>query len=179
MTNKKHAKRYAKMFLNATGLGAAARGLKELSVLKALMEKSPEFRNFIVSPMFAEEERDAALDALGRKLDFSDITIRFVKYLSEQGASDALDEVADRAVALYAEMKKLAKATVVTPVPIGSEYDARIKESLRKLTQREVEVEYVTDPSLLGGMLVKVGSTMYDGSVKGQLRLLKDELIKG
>jgi ATP synthase F1 delta subunit len=179
MTGKKHAKRYARMFLNATGLDEAERGLQELSLLKALMEKSPEFRNFVVSPMFAEGERNAALDELGRKLGLAEVTVKFVKYLAGQGASDALPEVADRAVALYAEIKKLAKATVVTPVPIGSEYDARIKESLRKLTQREVEVEYVTDPTLLGGMLVKVGSTMYDGSVKGQLRLLKDELIKG
>ena len=45
--------------------------------------------------------------------------------------------------------------------------------------EREVDIEYVMDPSLLGGILVKVGSTMYDSSVKGQLRLLKDELIKG
>lgn len=179
MTRKKHAKRYARMFLNAAGPDGAERGLKELSLLKALMEKSPEFRNFVVSPMFAEGERNAALDELGRKLGLAETTIKFVKYLSERGAADALPEVADRAVALYAEMKKLAKATVVTPVPIGSDYDARIKESLKKLTRREVEVEYVTDPSLLGGMLVKVGSTMYDGSVKGQLRLLKDELIKG
>ncbi|MEJ2314193.1 MAG: ATP synthase F1 subunit delta [Nitrospirota bacterium] len=179
MTGKKHAKRYAKMFLNAAGLEGAEKGLRDLAILKALRETSPEFRNFVVSPMFAEEERNAALDALGRKLGLAEVTVKFVKYLSERDASDALEEVADRAVALYAEMKKLAKATVLTPVPIGSEYDARIKESLRKLTQREVEVEYVTDPSLLGGMLVKVGSTMYDGSVRGQLRLLKDELIKG
>jgi F0F1-type ATP synthase delta subunit len=64
-------------------------------------------------------------------------------------------------------------------VAIGTEYEGRLKESLKKLVDREIELEYVTDPSLLGGMLVKVGSTMYDGSVIGQLRLLKDELIKG
>ena len=46
-------------------------------------------------------------------------------------------------------------------------------------TDPDVDMEYVMDPSLLGGILVKVGSTMYDSSVKGQLRLLKDELIKG
>jgi F-type H+-transporting ATPase subunit delta len=42
-----------------------------------------------------------------------------------------------------------------------------------------VDIEYVSDPTLLGGFIVKVGSTMYDSSIKGQLRLLKDELIKG
>ena len=47
------------------------------------------------------------------------------------------------------------------------------------MTSREVEVEFSEDPSLIGGVLIKVGSTMLDGSIKGQLRLLKEELIKG
>jgi F0F1-type ATP synthase delta subunit len=47
------------------------------------------------------------------------------------------------------------------------------------LIERDVDIEFVLEPSLLGGVLVKVGSTMYDSSIKGQLRLLKDELIKG
>jgi ATP synthase F1 delta subunit len=175
----KHSKRFAKMFLNAVGIDRAPDALKELAVLKALMEKSPEFRGFLVSPMFSVEERGKAIEEVGRSLNFSSMTVKFVNYLSGQGAASALGEVADKAVALYADMKKLSKATVITPVPIGTEYEGRLKESLRKLIDREIELEYVTDPSLLGGMLVKVGSTMYDGSVKGQLRLLKDELIKG
>lgn len=179
MKKKKHSKRFAKMFLNAMGTERAAEGLKQLAILKALMEKSPEVRGFIVSPMFSDEERKAALEEMGSTLNLFGETVKFVNFLSEQGAADSLGDVADRAVAIYADMMKLAKATVITPVPIGAEYDGRLKESLRRLTEREVEIEYVTDPSLLGGMLVKVGSTMYDGSVKGQLRLLKDELIKG
>jgi F0F1-type ATP synthase delta subunit len=55
----------------------------------------------------------------------------------------------------------------------------RLKGSLKKLINKDVDLDYVLDPSLLGGVLVKVGSTMYDSSIKGQLRLLKDELIKG
>jgi len=179
MRKNKHSKRYAKMYLNSLGMERAQEGLKELFILKALMEKSPDFRGLVVSPAFSEDERSAAMEEVGRRLGLSRATVKFVKYLSAEGAGDALGEVTDKAAALYAEMKRIAKATVVTPVPVGAEFDGRIRQSLRKLTERDVDVEYVTDPSLLGGMLVKVGSTMYDGSVKGQLRLLKDELIKG
>ncbi len=62
---------------------------------------------------------------------------------------------------------------------VGKNYEERLKASLKKMIEKDVDIEYVLDPSLLGGVLVKVGSTMYDSSVKGQLRLLKDELIKG
>jgi ATP synthase F1 delta subunit len=175
----KHSKRHAKMFLNAVGIDNAQDGLKELSVLKALMEKSDEFRGLLVNPAFSEEERGAAIGEIGRSVNFSEVTVKFVKYLSAQGAASTLGEVTDKAVALYADMKNLAKATVITPVPIGAEYEGRLKDALRKLVDKDVDLEYVTDPSLLGGMLVKVGSTMYDGSVSGQLRLMKDEIIKG
>jgi F-type H+-transporting ATPase subunit delta len=179
LSKQKHSKRYAKMFLNAVGVDKAPDALKELSILKALMEQSREFRNFLVSPMFSEDERGKAFEEVGRTLDLSSETVKFINYLAGKNATSALGEVTDKAVALYADMKNLAKATVITPVAIGTEYEGRLKESLKRLVNREVELEYVTDPSLLGGMLVKVGSTMYDGSVSGQLRLMKDELIKG
>ena len=59
---------------------------------------------------------------------------------------------------------------------------SEISELLKKQItdfEKKVDVEYTVDPSLLGGMLIKVGSTMFDGSLKGQIRLLRDELIKG
>jgi len=175
----KHSKRFARMFLNAVGMEKAPGALRELATLNALMEKSPEFRGFLVGPMFSMDEKRKALEEVSRALGISSDTVKFVNYLAKAGAAAAIGEVADKAAALYSDMKKLAKATVITPVPISTEYEGRLKESLRKLIDREVDIEYVTDPSLLGGMLVSVGSTMYDGSIKGQLRLLKDELIKG
>jgi F-type H+-transporting ATPase subunit delta len=83
------------------------------------------------------------------------------------------------ATAIYLEKKKRAKAVVLSPVEVGSDYERRLKDSLKGLIDRDVDIEFVMDQSLLGGVLVKVGSTMYDSSIKGQLRLLKDELIKG
>ena len=81
--------------------------------------------------------------------------------------------------ALYLERKKRAKATVRTPVDTNMKYDSTIKASLKRLTGRDIDIEYVVDPSLLGGVLIQVGSTMYDTSLKGQLRLLRDDLKKG
>jgi F0F1-type ATP synthase delta subunit len=52
-------------------------------------------------------------------------------------------------------------------------------KSLKQITGKEIDLEFVMDPSLLGGVRIKVGSTMYDSSIKGQLGLLRDKLIKG
>lgn len=173
------AKKYAVMFLNATAEASALRGIGEITGLGELMEGSPGFRGLMVNPVFTGGERAAALGALAKKMGLLESTVKFALYLAGAGTGAMLPEVAQRAAQIHAERMKLAKATVITPVPIGREYDARLKESLAKLTGKSVEIEYVTDPSLVGGMLVKVGSTMYDGSLDGQLRLLRAELIKG
>ena len=54
-----------------------------------------------------------------------------------------------------------------------------MKSSLKEITGRDIDIEFVIDPALLGGVRIKVGSTMYDSSIKGQLGLLRDKLIKG
>lgn len=178
MKTNKHAKRYAKMFLNAVGIEAAHEALEELALINTLIEESPEFRSLLLNPQFRADERKAALKEVGERLNLSENTVKFAGYLSDMKAAAALGQVMQMALSIYLEKKKKAKATVITPSDIGSAYEARLKESLKRLTERDVDIEYVTDPSLLGGVLIKVGSTMYDGSIKGQLRLLRDELVK-
>jgi len=105
--------------------------------------------------------------------------VKFVTHLTQVRVISALSEILKAATVIYLEKKKRAKAMVLTPVEISAKNEERLKASLKKLLEKDVDIEYVMDPSLLGGILVKVGSTMYDSSIKGQLRLLKDELIKG
>jgi ATP synthase F1 delta subunit len=115
---------------------------------------------------------------LSGKLNLSESTVGFILSLSANGLISSLAVVIQILTALYLEKKKRAKAMVVTPVDTDGKYDDVLKSSLKRLTGRDIEIEYVIDPSLLGGVLVKVGSTMYDSSIKGQLRLLKDDLVK-
>jgi len=77
------------------------------------------------------------------------------------------------------ELKKKVKGIVISAVELPESYKQKIIESLKAVTDREVELQYEIDPSLIGGVRIKVGSTMYDLSIKGQLGLLRDKLIKG
>ena len=179
MKNFKHVKRFAKTLIETAGMEAAPKALEELQGLREVLSKSKALTSALAGPQFTDEEKKAVITELGGRLKLSEISVKFVTYLSGKKALAAFGATVDAAAAIYLERKRTSRAKVITSSPISREYDGRLRESLRKLTGREVELEYVTDPSLLGGMLVKVGSTMYDGSVKGQLRLLKAELIKG
>lgn len=179
MKRQQAVKRYAKMFFNTTGVDAAPKALDELTAVNAVMQKSREFKGLLENPLFTHEEREKVMRQTSSRMSLSDSTVRFILFLADQMVIASLPELIHLITAMYLEKKKRAKATVVTPVDTNRKYDEALKASLRKLTGKEVDIEYVVDPALLGGVLVKVGSTMYDSSIQGQLRLLKDDLIKG
>lgn len=179
MKPAREAKKYAKMLINAVGVEGAPQALTELSLVETMMAKSREFRSVLVSPVFSLSEKEAAFGQVASRLKFSDTVVKFVKYLMETGVIAVLSEIVKAATAIYLEKKKRARATVFSPIAVSKAGEERLKAALKGIVQRDVDVDVVIDPALLGGVLVKVGSTMYDSSIKGQLRILKDELIKG
>ncbi|HDH02229.1 MAG TPA: ATP synthase F1 subunit delta [Nitrospirae bacterium] len=176
---KKFAKRYAKMLFNITGVDKAERAIHELSIINDLMVKSKEIKNFFLSPLFAEGERRKAIEGLSKRLGFSGEIGKFLVFLTQRRAVAALSDIIRHFTIIYFERKRKAKATVITPFKFNKKYENRLVASLRKVTGKDVDIEYVYDPELLGGIIVKVGSTMYDSSLKGQLRLLREEMLRG
>jgi len=175
----KQAKKYAKTLINVVGIEEVPKALAELTLIDNLMSKSIGFRSLLQNPGFSRDEREKALKQVASKIMLSEQVLRFVLHITEIRVINALSEIIRAATAIYLDRNKRAKAVVMTPVEVSKAYEERLRASLRKLVEKDVDVEFVMDPSLLGGVLVKVGSTMYDSSIKGQLRLLKDELIKG
>jgi len=175
----KEGKKYAKMFLNIVGMDNALAAINELNMVNALMTKSKEFRGLLVGPQFSAGEKEKIIREVAAKTGLSDNTVKFIIYLSELKVIIALAEIIKITTNLYLEKKRRVKAVVMASTEISKEYENRLKTVLEKVINRDVDIEVVKDSSLLGGILVRVGSTMYDSSIKGQLRLLKDELIKG
>ncbi len=175
----KGASKYAKALLRNVGMDKAAQVIAELNSVNDLIVKSKEFRSFLVNPRFSAEERTGVIKALADKFRLSDSTVKFVLYLAEVGVISGIGEILRVAINLYLERQRKARAVVMSPIEISKDREVALKASLKRMTDRDVDLEYVIDPSLFGGILVKIGSTMYDTSIRGQLRLLKDELIKG
>ena len=176
---RKDAPRYAKALLRNVGYEKAPVAISEISLVNAIITKSKEFKILLENPQFTNEERKKVIQQIAEKYNLSEFVVKFVLYLADLRAIMLLPDIIRIATNLYFEQQKKAKATIMTPIEINKDMENTLKESLKKVTDRELDIEYVLDPSLLGGVLVKIGSTMYDTSIRGQLRLLKDELIKG
>jgi ATP synthase F1 delta subunit len=95
-----------------------------------------------------------------------------------QGHMPAIKEIIKASVNAYNEKLKKQTAVVISTVTLEERYISRLKSALKAMTQKDIEIESEIDPSLLGGFIVKVGSTVYDSSLKGQFRLLKADLLK-
>ncbi len=172
----KYAKKYARMLFNSCGPEGAGDVIKNLSVVCRITEESRELKNFFLSPLVSDDERSRGIDALSARLSFKEEVKRFLVFIAQRRAVAALPAVLKNFISIYFDRTRKTKATVVTPFKFNGEYERRLLESLKRLTKREVEIEYVYDPELLGGIVVKIGSTMYDGSIRGQLQRLRNRL---
>ncbi|MGE5894074.1 MAG: ATP synthase F1 subunit delta [bacterium] len=178
--NARFAKRYARALFNSIEFARFEEEFSHLAAVRDLLKKSREIEVALVSPLFTHEEKATTISILSKSLRLSEEVKKYLTFLAQEGAVAFLDDILRLALDLYHERKRKAVATVITPVQFTGELQERLKSSLKKITAKdEVEIVYVRDASLLGGFVVKIGSTMYDSSLKGQLRLLKDELIKG
>ena len=179
MKKIKGVKRYAKQFLSAVDLNEVPQGIEQLNAIANLIEKDESFRNLMVSPVFSADEIGRIISYLSVKLKMSGKASKYLQYLVDASAIGALSEIVIAIQSQYFEIKKRSKAVVTTSVQVGRDYAAQLSESLKRVAGGDIDLEFVLDPSLLGGVTIKIGSTMYDSSIKGQLGLLKDKLIKG
>lgn len=179
MKKVKGVKRYARQFLNIVDINDVPQAIEQLRAISSLMEKDKTFKNIMISPVFSETENQQIISYLGQRLKMSEKTVKYIQYLSASKAISAMQEIVMAIVAEYLDMKKRAKAVVTSPVEVSKDYEEKLRNFLKEITGRDIDMEFVIDPALLGGVRIKVGSTMYDSSIKGQLGLLRDKLIKG
>ncbi|GAQ95326.1 F-type H+-transporting ATPase subunit delta [Thermodesulfovibrio aggregans] len=173
------AKKYAKQFLSLVSLDQVPEIVAKLETMATVMQKEKQFRNMLTSPSFSDEERAGVISYLCEKLSLPEEAKKFLTFLSFEGVLVGLGEIVRYINLLYLEAKKKVKGVVTSAVELPDSIKEKIVEVLKSITGKDVELQYEVDPSLIGGISVKIGSTMYDLSIKGQLGLLRDKLIKG
>lgn len=174
------AKRYAGAFVGRVMSGADPAGaVGELKSFYDLIALNKELKDFFHSPLFSHSEKITILQAIIKKTSLSEEIAHIVKMMLEHSKFQLLRSVVFYAEQILNDRLKKTKATVISAVEIPAAVIDRLDQALKKITGRIIDLKSVVDPSLLGGIKVSVGSVVYDGSLKGQLENLKEELIKG
>lgn len=145
----------------------------DLKSIKAMRAESADLRTLIGSPTFSAEDKGKGLLAIADKAAFDGLTKKFLGLLAANNRISALPAVISAFEALSAKARGVVAATVTTAVPLTDAQASGVAAALRQALGKDPEITTAVDPSILGGLKVKVGSRLFDASLKSRLDSLK------
>jgi len=151
----------------------------DLRAFVDMMTRSRELHQVFASPVLSMDKKMRVLDALIERARPNRLTANLFKTLLRHYRLHHLDAVSEQFRREINERKGLVMAEVTTAAPIGPEDQAALLERLQQLTGHRVQVRYSTDSSLIGGVVTRIGSVIYDGSIRTRLEEMKDRLKRG
>lgn len=171
------AQRYAGALADvAIKQGTAEKVKAELASFLALVEESPELRNFLSSPAVARPAKQGVIEKLVSRLGASPTLRNLLFVIVENRCSPLLPQIQQRFEAELHARLGVAEAYVTSARELSGEDKTDLMRALERLTGKRIEARYGIDPELIGGAVARVGSTIYDGSVRAQLNQLRTKL---
>jgi F-type H+-transporting ATPase subunit delta len=172
-------KRYAKALLQLTAdAGTADRAERELKDFAATWQASRELRSVFENPGVKQEARRAVLREVAQQMGMLDHVRDLLQLLADRRRMQHVPEVADAFQAMAEARSGRVRAEVTTASPLPAGYFAELEKVLRDVAGKQVVLVNNVDPSLIGGVVTRIGDQVYDGSVKSRLSELKDELLR-
>lgn len=174
------AKRYAKALADvAAASGELEPVARELAECADLLRAQRELRQFFANPSILKRNKLAAFGEIAGRMGLRTLTATFLRVVLEAGRLGALDGILRAYEGLVDERLNRVRAQVTAAVALDPATEQQLRQRLRERLGREVVLEVREDPALLGGIVTRVGSVVYDGSLRAQLARLRQELVQG
>jgi len=170
---------YARAFADVVISSKAdpARMLDELHSMVALLAESDQLRRVMENPSIPGEQKRAVLDAIIQRTDGSRPVRNFVAVVTDHRRLPLFSEIVKQVEQELNERLGFAEAQVTSARQLSDPEKGLLEAEIAKLTGKRVRARYQQDATLLGGAIVQVGSTIYDGSVNGQLERIREQLV--
>ena len=174
MKDRKLAVRYARALLSAFPDPAKSEAADTfLMALRQAMTDSADLRAMLVDPAVPRATRIELLRRMVEQSGLPNELGNFLATLVDNNRTAALPSIAEVFHELREEAMGVVPAEITTAEPLGEELRQRARESMEKLTGRQVRLTCKVDAALLGGAVTRIGSTVYDGSLRNQLTRLR------
>jgi F-type H+-transporting ATPase subunit delta len=145
----------------------------DLKAFAALVASSPDLMRLVRSPVFSADEQAKAIDALLDKAGISGIARNFLRVVAANRRLFAVDQIIRGFNAMVAQHKGEVTAEVTVAEPLNDARTNEIRDALKQVTGKDVQVDVTVDPSIIGGLKVKLGSRMVDASLRTKLNSIK------
>ena len=173
------ARRYASALADVVIKTGEADSVKnELKSWNEMMSSNVELYEAFRNPSIPQNNKEKVLESLIQKTNPTPTTANFLRVLLRNSRLTEIGEINKRFASVLDERKGLGTAQITSARELTEAEKADIKANLEKLTNRTINLEYQVDKNIIGGVIARFGSTVYDGSVKTQLEELREKLIK-
>jgi F-type H+-transporting ATPase subunit delta len=167
---------YAKALLGAAGQTALPRVLEEFDALIELLDQLPRLDAVLSSPRVPHPHKETVLDrAFAGKM--SDVLLRFLKVVSRHGRLNCLRAIHQAAHKQYNESQDRVVVRVVTATELDAASQQQIATKLKAALKKDVIMKTRVDQRLIGGVVIRIGDTVYDGSLANRLVRLREETV--
>ncbi len=171
--------RYAHAFASVAvsahlDVAAAEQQLQDFS---GTLADSRELREFLMNPSIQNAQKLKVLDAVAERIGMMPQMRNFVAVIMDHQRLGELGEILNQYHAVVDEQANVAEVQITSANPLNDQDRAELESQAARLAGGRLRATYLQDPSLLGGAIVRIGSTVYDGSIRAQLQQLKQKLI--
>ena len=156
--------------------GAAEPARKQLQEFHAAYEESAELRNFLVSPAIPRDAKHGVIEKIVARLGASKIIRNFLFVMSDNQRVHLLPDIVDTFEQVLEQRQGVAEAQVTSPLELTDVQKSSLVRTLERVSGKKIQARYSLDPGLLGGVLVRIGDMIYDGSVRNRLNQLRARL---
>jgi F-type H+-transporting ATPase subunit delta len=164
------AKRYARAFFDiAVEEGKLEEYGGELAGFTSIVAENKSLQEFLSNPIFDLKSKKTVIDDLLGRVKMSERTANLLRLLVDKQRIGMLGEMENAYRDLMDKSLKKVRVSVRTAYPLTSELEGALRVRVAEMTGKEVEMTVEDDSSLIGGLVVRVGDTLYDGSIKTQL----------
>jgi len=171
------ARRYASALADVVLERGEAREIQdELIAWEKLFRLSPSLQEVFRNPTIALDQKRAVLNKLIERVKPRPATVNFLKVLLQNQRLTELGEINRKLAEMLDERAGMVAATVMTARPVPENAQNQLHARLLSLTGKKVRIDFATDPDLIGGLVTRIGSTVYDGSVRNHLQQLKEKM---
>jgi len=173
-----YARAFADVVMTAKNKLDPDRVLRELYGIEALLEQSDPLRRVMENPSIPGDRKRAVLDAITARLGTTKQVRNFVAVLTDNRRLPLFSEILKQTEQELNDRQGFAEAQVSSARQLSAPEKQLLEAQIATMTGKRVRAVYEQDASLLGGAVVQLGSTIYDGSVKGQLERIREQLVE-
>src|SRR3982750_3405935 len=180
MSNETVARRYATALADVVVKSGETQTVQsELRQWETLLSSNAELQNAFSSPAIAHISKENVLNQLIGRSNPSKTAANFLRVLLRNGLLTDLDQINERFASVLEERSGVVSASITSAREMAANEREGLKRNLEKLTGRKVNINFSIDENIIGGVVTRIGSTVYVSSVRTQLENLKEQLVNG